>query len=181
MTNLHPGDPTYPLRRGAPLPPDPPGLPRLQQQDINEELNRAGTELLYALARHRKAWARFRSWAEKRDADAGKPGAVSAIDSDPVWQNRSSDVSWWRGEVTCQSTAILALKALNESVAPKPRATIIFGWEVGGSQAPTERQYRTACAWRDGMQDGRLYSTAEVEAVEQLIARYELAHPIPRR
>lgn len=201
MSKTHPGNPTNPLRRGAPLPDqgiftNPQagtvsqdmliGLPTLNPQDIQDELTRAGVELVYALARHRKAWQAMARRLDERAALVDVPGGLAAIDSDPIWKNRTHDVAWWRDEVTCQSTAILALQALipaqaSRSSLPDGTPISVLGWFLDGSQgAPTERQYRTACSWRDQVEhDGRPRPVAEINAIQDLIDAYEDVHPQP--
>lgn len=187
MTNNHPGSPTHPLRTGAPLPDDKMmSIERVDPQDVTEEMARARVELLYALARHRKAWSAFDSYAASRDAKEGKPGALASIDSDPTWSQRTNDVKWWRDEITCQANAILALQTMvpvsretRELVRDSIPTATIFGWNLDGSQPPSERQYRTACSWRDQIEnEGRLVEVAAANAVERLIAVYEQEHPV---
>lgn len=111
MTNQHPAHPTKPMVPGAPLPKSS-ILPTLTREDIIEELTRAEVELLHALARHRKSWKSMRERAEERDLLVSTPGGLAAIDSDPVWKKRTGDVAWWRDEVTCQATAVIALRGM---------------------------------------------------------------------
>jgi len=112
MTATHPGKPTRPLLAGAPLPPK--TDLEIDPQDIGDELARAETELLYALARHRKAWQSMARHLNERAELAGRPGALAAIDSDPTWKHKTGDVAWWRDEVTCQATAVTALTGMLE-------------------------------------------------------------------
>lgn len=113
MTRQHPGHPTRPLTPGAPLP-EGYLLAPLHPGDIRQELHRAETELMYALARHRKAWAAMRAHANDRaeKANSGIPGKLAALDADPVWKHRTGDVSWWRDEITAQATAVTALRQM---------------------------------------------------------------------
>jgi hypothetical protein len=101
------------LQVGAPLPDElsvlPPG-PLLRE--IDQEIERAEVELMYAIARHRKAWAAMRRRAEERERLAGQPGMLSHLDSDAIWKKRTGDVGWWRGEMDCQATALLALEGM---------------------------------------------------------------------
>jgi hypothetical protein len=135
MTTSHPGAPTKPLVVGAPLDPDRTGrdVPAVDASDVLDELHRAEYELLYALARHRKAWSAMRAYAreqELRQANRGQPQAF--LDSDPIWKVKTGDVSWWRGEVAAQAAAVTALKSmLPQPVQPQPEP--LDGWaEVTG-------------------------------------------------
>jgi hypothetical protein len=111
MTINHPASPTNPMKIGAPLPPDQQSL-FVDYGDLVEELRRAECELVYALARHRKAWQSMARRLDERAELVDKPGGLAAIDSDPIWKKKTGDVQWWRDEVTCQATAVLALKEI---------------------------------------------------------------------
>lgn len=115
MTTSHPGYPTQPLKVGAPLPPETRTIIQAQTIDIQQELTRAEVELLYATSRHRKAWKAMKARLIEREELIDRPGGLAAIDSDPIWHTRTSDVAWWRDEMTAQATTILALKAILES------------------------------------------------------------------
>jgi len=110
----HPGYPTRPLTPGAPLPEGLTELMPVQRADIVAELARAEYELMYALARHRKAWQKMRRRAKVRETLANRPGMLSHLDTDPIWKEATGDVAWWRGEMDAQASAILALRAMLE-------------------------------------------------------------------
>lgn len=108
MTDLHPGTPTNPARVGAPLPDHLAILPPTQFQDIVDELDRAEVELLYAAAKHRKAWANVRALNERITGEGGYP------DSDLTYKKATGDVTWWRGEMATQAAAISALRGMRD-------------------------------------------------------------------
>lgn len=104
---------TNPRRVGAPLPDDLTALPVPPPlDDVHAELDRAEVELMYAIARHRKAWSAMRKWQVHRAAMAEHPGMLAALESDQVWGKRVGDVKWWREEVEMRSTALLALEQM---------------------------------------------------------------------
>jgi hypothetical protein len=106
---------TNPLKVGAPLPESLvslPGAPTLRE--IEMEMIRAEAELMYALARRRKAWSAMRRRAEEREILADKPGALTHLDSDHIWKKRVGDVGWWRDEVQTHSAALLALQGMRD-------------------------------------------------------------------
>jgi hypothetical protein len=98
---------TKPHVLGAPLQGDeqPPTL-----AEIDAEIKRAEIELMYAIAKHRKAWKVMRQRAEARDEASGKVGMLSTLESDPHWKKATGDVSWWRDEMTAQASALQALR-----------------------------------------------------------------------
>lgn len=101
------------MKVGAPLPEKLGALPvGPTLLEIEQEMERCEVELMYAVARHRQAWAAMRKWANHRAEAADNPGMLAAIDSDPIWKKRTGDVSWWRGEMDCQSNALLALDVM---------------------------------------------------------------------
>lgn len=103
--------PTRPDRTGAPLPD---GIPIVEPgvEAMKAELTRATVELMYAIARHRKAWAAMRSHKERREAEAERRGTEPSLDSDPLWKLRTGDVSWWRDEMNAQASVVSALYTL---------------------------------------------------------------------
>lgn len=118
MTRSHPGQPTQPLAPGAPLPSELANLPRPRAEDIEDELTRAQVELLYATAKHRKAWSAMRQRGDQIDTSKGRiAGMRIDMASDPIWELRTSDVRWWRDEMTAQATTVLALKAMLDDFA----------------------------------------------------------------
>lgn len=181
MTNTHPGAPTNPLRLG------PPGdrhgeVPLLHPVDIHEELARAGYELLFAAARHRKAWAVARQLKDKIAGEGGWP------DGDATYKKATSDVRWWREEMTAQATAVSALHTMLESRQPTqervpafidPGKTTIFGWPVDEEQCPTKSQYSTAVAWVGKPPQGP-HPVVMLDAIYTLINTYERFHPEAR-
>lgn len=98
---------TKPLELGAPLSPeDYAGDIRDHQprkRDVELELARAQIELMYAVAKHRKAWARLRSHDEE-----AKEKAIWA-QSFPPYQEAVADVRWWREEMAAQAATVTAL------------------------------------------------------------------------
>lgn len=106
---------TQPLKVGAPLPGSLTALPLPPtQEEIENELDRAEVELMYAAARHRQAWALMRKRQKEREEAADVPGALAALESDPIWKKRTSDVTWWRGEVDMQASLVLALGQMRD-------------------------------------------------------------------
>lgn len=109
--------------------------------DVRAELLRAEHELLYALARHRKAWASMREYSQLQDAKAQRRQEPQAyLDSDPIWKVKTGDVTWWRGEVAAQAAAVTALKSM------LPSATTIDpldGWAEVTNQADLATGRRT--------------------------------------
>lgn len=104
---------TSPGRVGAPLPTELTALPVSPSlAEIHAEMDRCEVELMYAIARHRKAWSAMRRRAEYRDEQLGKPGGLAAIDSDAHWKKATGDVTWWRGEMEARSAVYLALQAM---------------------------------------------------------------------
>ncbi len=75
--------------------------------DLRAELKRAQTELMYAIHRHRAAWAHMRKLKE----EFGERN-LDYLDNERPWKLAIGDVSWWRGEMNCQSNAIIALRGL---------------------------------------------------------------------
>lgn len=102
--------PTKPLVLGAPLSAEdyegPVELHLPSTEDIRAEWLRAKIELMYAIARHRKAWARMRGHHEE-----AKARAVWA-DSYPPYKEAVGDVRWWREEMNAQAATVTALTAL---------------------------------------------------------------------
>lgn len=189
MTNLHPAAPTQPLSIGAPLPKELTTL-HVDHEDLVDELRRAEIELIYALARHRKAWAAMRARQEERALLElkGVAGMLSDLASDTVWAKRTSDVKWWCAEVTAQSTAVLALKALldGRSAAKgrrdRERVTktgtareTVLGWEE--MTIPTDYQYGAANAWMKISGGEPRGNAADLAHLRKLISTYEAAHP----
>lgn len=149
---------TFPLLGGAPLEPGAP-IVAPDSGPILAELTRAKVELMYALAMHRKAWARMRAHAEERDRRSATPNMLSTLESDPIWKKATGDVSWWRGEMVAQSAAIQALTAmlpksglpretLRETTPEERNETtrsIVMHWIE--SLPPTEAQASAAAHW----------------------------------
>lgn len=109
----HPGNPTQPLRPGAPLSYKMVDLPALKKEDIEDELTRARVELLNAIARHRKAWAAMEARAlQIKSSQNNIAGLRIDMASDPIWSLRTSDVQWWCQEMAAQSSAVLALTTM---------------------------------------------------------------------
>lgn len=98
-----------PNKRSAPLPVRHPMRPPTPA-DIEAELDRAAVELMYALNRHRTAWSKMAALKEL----ARKSGNDWFMDNSRQWKVATGDVTWWRGEVSCQSNAIQALLAYQD-------------------------------------------------------------------
>lgn len=181
----HPAAPTWPRRLG------PPGdvvgeLPPVDLDDIQDELDRAAYELLFAAARHRKAWKVARQLRDRIKMEGGWP------DGDATYTKATGDVRWWREEMSAQAAAVQALRGLRDDATPPPRATppaaaagspedlvgaTVFGWPVGRT-IPTAPQYRHAKAWLEwAAYDGGPHPAMMVRGVETLIEMYEEAHP----
>jgi hypothetical protein len=98
---------TKPLELGAPLSPeDYPGsiehhLPT--EQDACAELKRAKVELMYAIAKHRKAWS-----AMRKHKFVAESRAVWAEGYNP-YKLAVADVRWWREEMNAQAAVVTAL------------------------------------------------------------------------
>ena len=75
-------------------------------QQVSDELDRATVELMYAIARHRKAWSTMR--AHKQEAEAR---AVWAEGYNP-YKLAVADVRWWREEMAAQAATVSALTAI---------------------------------------------------------------------
>lgn len=98
--------PTNPLRVSAPLPPDGQvGMPN--GYAIHAEIERAATELMWAIHKHRAAWAKMERLKVHYDARGQE-----FKDNERNWKLAVGDVQWWRGEVNARSNSILALRAL---------------------------------------------------------------------
>lgn len=102
--------PTKPLELGAPLPEDDYrgniALHLPSEDDIRNELLRCRVELMYAIARHRKAWSKMRK--HKQVADLKSVWAESYT----PYKEAVSDVRWWREEMTSQAATLTALQAM---------------------------------------------------------------------
>lgn len=102
---------TQPMKPGAPLNPD--DYPHIEHPDraaVAAELIRAKVELMHAIARHRKAWAKMAATREEAEKQA------IWADSHPPYQLAVSDVRWWREEMTAQAAAVTALSAMDRPV-----------------------------------------------------------------
>lgn len=97
---------TNPRVPSAPLPDDT-GIFMPSQEVIHPELERAGQELLWALHRHRLAWAKMERLKVHYDAKGQE-----YKDNERAWKIAVGDVQWWRGEVNARSNSILALQSL---------------------------------------------------------------------
>jgi len=188
---------TSPMRVGAPLPERMDRIQTPDLPDVQAELIRAQTELMHAIAMHRKAWAAMRKWSKHRDEMAGSPGGLCAIEADPVWKKRTGDVSWWRDEMGAQAATVTALTALASSIKAEPTppakpglgsnlegwVDTLFGWPMDGRNGPpTLEQYKSARAIVNDMRrDRQAYRSVDQHAVhavcERLIKAYNLAHP----
>jgi hypothetical protein len=99
---------TKPLELGAPLfAADYPhgvlgGQP--SADEVERELIRARVELMHAIARHRKAWAKMRRHSE----EAAKRSLWA--ESYPPFKEAVSDVRWWREEMAAQAATVTALE-----------------------------------------------------------------------
>ena len=105
---------TKPTKVGAPLPVEMAEIEEPGPGPILAELTRAKVELMYAIARHRKAWSRMRLIKREREADAAKKGVPAYLDNDTLWKIATGDVSWWRDEMTAQATTVAALTTMAE-------------------------------------------------------------------
>lgn len=102
---------TNPMRVGAPLPEEMDAIRRPDPVMVGAELARAQVELMYAVARHRKAWSAMR---EYRRLQQERQGPRAYLDSDPIWRIRTGDVQWWRDEMLAQAATITALTTMVE-------------------------------------------------------------------
>jgi hypothetical protein len=144
---------TKPLAVGAPLPEDMTDILKSVPgtMDIDAELIRAQVELMHAIARHRKAWAKARVHRDEARAKAMWAEAYMP------YKEATADVRWWREEMTAQATTITALLALREqpvarthqesptrTISPKIRDTVA-SWEEGTD--PTPEHIAAARIW----------------------------------
>lgn len=74
---------------------------------VQQEIRRAGTELLWALHRQRTAWAKMEQ--VKKELTGRN---IDFIDNERAWKLATGDVTWWRGEVSSRSNALTALLSL---------------------------------------------------------------------
>lgn len=120
---------TNPLRPGAPLPEgasiDPPENPL-----IRAELMRAKTELMHAIARHRKAWTAMANYKEDIELNTSRVFA----DSDPMWKKKTSDVAWWCSEMAAQAAVVTALTAMLPQPMPGYAETTSFSDAANGQR-----------------------------------------------
>lgn len=148
---------TQPLRVGAPLPEDMLDIQAADPEppDIQAELLRARVELMYALAKHRKCWARMRAYHQDQERQADSKGVQAYLDSDATWKVITGDVRWWREEMQAQATAVQALTVMLplprfDPPPPPERGSVrevALSWD--GHTQPTIWQYRAAVAWMD--------------------------------
>jgi hypothetical protein len=103
------------MRVGAPLPEELSALPMPPTpDDVLAEIERAEVELMHAIARHRKAWGAMRRRQLHRLLYSQTPGAVAALESDPMWAKATGDVRWWREEMNAQAASLLALEQMRQ-------------------------------------------------------------------
>lgn len=108
---------THPCRTSAPLPPEMQvewPAPRL----IVAEIQRAATELMWALHKQRAAWAHM----ERLNREYEGRGNAFFKDNERPWKLAVGDVSWWRGEVSSRSNAMIALLTLAAAIDDRPAA-----------------------------------------------------------
>lgn len=165
---------THPHRIGAPLPVEMHGIEQAMPAPgaIIAELTRAQVELMYAIARHRQAWTRMRRVREDREQKG-----LTFLDSDREWKVATSDVAWWRDEMTAQATTIKALVEMRNLTkedespdserGPNVRETV-YGWDP--SRPPTLTEYQAACVWRS--MAGERMSGLHARRVAELIDAY---------
>lgn len=102
---------TDPSRVSAPLPdgwpihlPDNP----IDEHNLIADIERAYSELRFALHRQRTTWAHM---ARLREKYRGM-GNAYFYENERAWKLATGDVTWWRGEVNARSNALTALLAL---------------------------------------------------------------------
>lgn len=128
---------TQPLLAGAPLPEDMVLRLSLPSTDeIQAELERAEIELMYAVARHRKAWHSARH--HKTEAESRSVWAEGYA----PYQKAIGDVRWWREEMNAQADVVQALSRMRTTRQPtrrQPRERrqpsireILIGWSDEG-------------------------------------------------
>jgi hypothetical protein len=136
--------PTNPLRPGAPLPDEVDHIVPPHPGDMSAELIRAQVELMYAIARHRKAWAAARALAIELDKKA------IWKDSDGTYIKALGDVRWWREEMSAQATTVSALQTTLQAVSAARETlegyaeTTSFGEQAKGQRTFLRRDGRTA-------------------------------------
>lgn len=185
---------THPERLGAPLTGDevPPTV-----GEVTAEIVRCEIELMYAIARHRKAWSAMRRHREDASRKADSAGMQAYLDSDPIWKVKTGDVTWWRGEMQAQAAALQALLAMRGRRAqrppsayqpgpsdspPDPRGpsvrTLVMGWDPASGQPPTTGQYRAAKLWEAARKTSRRGArpTMEDDTIGMLITAYRKAY-----
>lgn len=148
--------------------------------DIQAEIKRAGVELMYATAMHRKAWANMRAVDTDLREDAERRGVPVYLDGEQKYKLASGNVTWWRGELNATAAAYSALIEL-EKRTPDTRnfadlasgeVVTVFGWNPRGSQPPTTGQWAAAVDWMERT-TGRAREVRQLEAVLALIEAYE--------
>jgi hypothetical protein len=112
---------TDPSRVSAPLPAGfPIGLPN--EHDLVADIERAASELRWALHRQRHTWAHM---AKVREEYKDR-GNAFFYENERRWKLATGDVTWWRGEVSSRSNALSALLALAAAMGVEVRP-----WQAG--------------------------------------------------
>lgn len=136
MTRSNPMEASAPLpTKDTPIDWQNPGL-------IHNELLRAQTELMHAIEKHRRAWAKVQHMKGLADLK----GNSYYMDNDRNWQVATGEVTWWRGEMSARSNVVVALTRLLEymdlDLGPSWAETTSFGdgnqraFVRGGRQQP---------------------------------------------
>jgi hypothetical protein len=103
-------------------------------QLIRDELVRAQVELMHAIDRHRRAWAKM----ERLKTAAELKGNAYFMDNERDWKLATGDVTWWRGEVSSRSNAVMALIQLatlmNLNLGPSWAEVTSFGEQARGAR-----------------------------------------------
>jgi hypothetical protein len=165
---------THPERVGAPLPAEMAVIEEPDPEMVRREIARCKVELMYAIARHRQAWAKMRMHAGKVEAEHVSKGLPRAfLDSDPEWGIIVGDVRWWREEMNAQATTLQALQCIQPRLDPDTRhrtaRQIVFGWNP--RHRPTRAEYQAALVWKDTA--GADIGIVNLRMIDQLIAAYE--------
>jgi len=126
---------TDPMRISAPLPPDfDEPIDWQNPALIRDELIRAQVELMYAIDRHRRCWAKMQHIKQAAELK----GNAYFMDNERGWKIATGDVTWWRGEVSARSNAVMALiqlaKFMDLNLSPTWAESTTFGEAARGAR-----------------------------------------------
>lgn len=128
-------------------------MPSLAAVEI--EIVKITAELQNAMRRHRGAWIRMSQLKQ----EARDKGNAWFMDNERSWRLATSDVSWWRGEVSAAANALTAMFGLiahlNRYQPPSRQdppkklnvRQLVDTWTEQPGELPSDAAYRAACAW----------------------------------